>query len=85
MICRRAVVYQARHSEPGGQVELRAEMNVLIILNTCPHPLDPSPRYTPKPVHLSLLRVPPPAADDLCRVSRPENGRGFTLTERYFL
>ena len=60
-------------------------MNVLVILNSCPHPLDPNPAYAPKPVHLSLRRVPPPAADDPCRVSRPENGRGFTLTERYFL
>ncbi len=80
-----AVVYQTGHSQPGSQVELRAEMNALIILNSCPHPLDPSPRYAPKPVHLSLRRVPPPAADDFCRVSRPENGRGFALTERYFL
>lgn len=80
-----AVVYQTRHSEPDSQVELRAEMNVLVILNSCPHPLDPSPRYAPKPVHLSLRRVPSPTADDPCRVSRPENGRGFTLTERYFL
>ena len=80
-----AMAYTEGHSQPGSFVELRAEMNVLIILNSCPHPLDPSPRYVPKPVHLSLRRVPPPAADDACRVSRPENGRGFVLTERYFL
>jgi uncharacterized protein len=73
------------HSRPGGSVELRAEMNVLVILNTCQHPLDPNPRYEPKPVALSVRRVPPPAADDSCRTSRPENERGFTLTERYFL
>ena len=30
---------------PGGYVELRAEMNVLVILNTCQHPLDPNPKY----------------------------------------
>jgi hypothetical protein len=60
-------------------------MNVLVILNTCQHPLDPNPRYAPKPVSLSVRRVPPPAADDRCRISRPENGRGFALTERYFL
>ena len=80
-----AMTYTEGHSQPGSCVELRAEMNVLIILNSCPHPLDPSPRYAPRPVHLSLRRVPPPAADDACRVSRPENGRGFVLTERYFL
>jgi urea carboxylase-associated protein 2 len=73
------------NSTAGSFVELRAEMNVLTILNTCPHPLDPAETYNPKPVHLSIRRVPAPAADDLCRLSRPENGRGFILTERYFL
>jgi hypothetical protein len=60
-------------------------MKVLIVLNTCQHPLDPRPAYDPSPVSLLVRRVPPPAPDDRCRVSRPENGRGFTLTERYFL
>jgi uncharacterized protein len=73
------------NSPAGSHVDLRAEMNVLAIVNTCQHPLDPNPRYEPKPVHLSIRRVPPPGPDDPCRVSRPENGRGFTLTERYFL
>ena len=39
---------------PGSYVELRAEMNVLVILNTCQHPLDPNPKYAPKPVQLSI-------------------------------
>jgi urea carboxylase-associated protein 2 len=73
------------HSKPGGVVELRAEMNVLVILNTCQHPLDPNARYEPQAVTLAVHRVAPPAADDVCRTSRPENARGFTLTERYFL
>jgi urea carboxylase-associated protein 2 len=73
------------HSKPGGFLELRADMNVLVVLNTCQHPLDPNPTYDPRPVALSVRRVAPPAADDVCRVSRPENGRGFMLTERYFL
>ena len=77
--------YVAEHSRPGSFVELRAEMNVLVILNSCPHPLDPNPRYEPKPVGLMVKRIPPPAPDDPCRLSRPENGRGFILTERYFL
>jgi len=77
--------FQAGPAKPGCFVELRAEMNVLAILNTCQHPLDPNTRYEPKPVQLTIKRVPPPAADDPCRLSRPENARGFTLTERYFL
>ena len=73
------------HSAPGSYVELRAEMNVLAILNTCPHPLDPNSHYDPKPVRIEVRRVQSPGADDPCRVSRPENERGFTLTERYFM
>lgn len=73
------------NSKAGDSVELRAEMNVLVILNTCQHPLDPNLKYQPKPVQLSIRSVATPAADDFCRLSRPENGRGFTLTERYFL
>lgn len=79
------MVYVPGNSKAGDYVELRAEMNVLVILNTCQHPLDPAPKYSPKPVLASIRRADPPAADDPCRVSRPENGRGFTLTERYFL
>lgn len=80
-----AMSYVSGFSAPGSFVELRAEMNVLTILNTCQHPLDPNPRYAPKAVQVSIRRADPPGPDDPCRVSRPENGRGFTLTERYFL
>jgi uncharacterized protein len=79
------MAYHTGNSAPGSYVELRAEMNVLAILNTCPHPLDPAATYQAKPVQLSIRRADPVAADDACRLSRPENGRGFTLTERYFL
>jgi urea carboxylase-associated protein 2 len=73
------------NSKPGDYVELRVEMNTLAILNTCPHPLDPAPAWNPRPEKLTIHTVPPPAENDACRTSRPENGRGFTLTERYFL
>jgi len=73
------------NSKAGAYVELRAEMNVLVILNTCQHPLDPNPNYDPKPVDLSIRRVPLAASDDVCRMSREENQRGFILTERYFM
>lgn len=80
-----AMAFHQGNSAPGSYLELRAEMNVLTVLNTCPHPLDPSPQYAPKPVQLAIQRAPAPGPDDPCRLSRPENARGFTLTERYFL
>ena len=70
---------------PGDSVTLRAEMNLLVILDTGQHPLDPNPQYAPKPVKFSVSQAPPVAADDLCRLFRPENARGFINTERYFL
>jgi len=77
--------FSARNSKAGDSIDLRAEMNVLAILNTCQHPLDPNPKYEPKAVQVSIRSVAAATLDDPCRVSRPENGRGFTLTERYFL
>ena len=73
------------HSKAGSHVELRAEMNVLVVLNSCPHPFDPATSYAPKRVKLVLSRTPPAGPEDPCRLSRPENERGFANTERYFL
>jgi hypothetical protein len=47
--------------------------------------MDPDPVYAQRPVKLTLKKVEAPGPDDICRTSRPENARGFTLTERYFL
>lgn len=80
-----ALTFATGHSEPGAFVELRAEMNTLIVLTTTPHPLDPSPDYNPGPVELTLRRVPPPTADDECRTSCEQNTRAFINTENYFL
>lgn len=72
-------------SRSGDAIELRAEMNTLIVLNTCQHPMDPDPLYAQKPIKLTVKKVEVPGAGDLCRNARPENARGFKLTERYFL
>jgi uncharacterized protein len=77
--------YSANNSKAGSYVELRAEMHVLVLLNTCPHPLDTGGSYAPKPVELSIASVPAPRTDDLCRMHCHENARGFLLTEFYFL
>jgi len=72
------------HSQPGSTVELRAELNTLVVLSNTPHPLDPSPEYAQKAVSLTVRAGEPAAADDPCRSARPETERGFTLTDRYF-
>jgi urea carboxylase-associated protein 2 len=70
-------------SRPGGSVELRFEMDTLVVLSNTPHPLDPSAGYHPGPVGLGARLGPPAPADDPCRLSRPENARGFALTAQY--
>jgi urea carboxylase-associated protein 2 len=77
--------YTPGNSQPGSFVELRAEMNVLVLLNCCPHPMDPSTKYEPKPVALDIVKAPNPRTDDACRMLCRENMRGFLLTEFYFL
>jgi urea carboxylase-associated protein 2 len=74
----------AHHSPPGAHVELRAELNTLVVLSNTPHPLDPSPVYAPQPVALEIYAGEPASLDDPCRRFRPENERGFRLTEAYF-
>ncbi len=69
-------------SKAGDFIELRAHMNVLTVLNSCQHPLDPDTQYHPRAVRLSIR---PGGPDGACRQWRPENERGFQLTERYFL
>jgi uncharacterized protein len=73
----------ANNSKRGAAVELRFEMDTLVVLSNTPHPMDPAPEYRPPPVALAISDGPPPSADDLCRRSRPENERGFALTEAY--
>jgi len=73
------------NSKPGAFIELRAEMNTLIVLSNTPHPLDTQTSYRAQPVQLAVRLSGPVAVDDPCRVSCPENERGFTLTEAYFL
>jgi urea carboxylase-associated protein 2 len=70
------------HSRADGKVDLRFEMKTLVVLNTCQHPLDPGP-YRAAPVLLEVFASPPPAADDPCRISCPENTRAFLNTETY--
>ncbi|MGJ8678003.1 MAG: urea amidolyase associated protein UAAP1 [Akkermansiaceae bacterium] len=79
------LAFSENNSAAGDYIDLRFEMDSLVILNTCQHPLDPSSVYQPKPVQLSVSNTPAPTQDDPCRTSRPENGRAMTNTENYYL
>ncbi|WP_410211657.1 urea amidolyase associated protein UAAP1 [Aquirhabdus sp.] len=78
------LVWNAEHTQAGDIVELRFEMDTLVILSAAPHPLDPATTYDPAAILLSAFTAAPVAADDVCRTSCEQNGRGFQNTERYF-
>ncbi len=69
--------FAAAAAKAGASVELRFEMDTLVLFHTCPHPLDPADAYPRKPVRFEVLAGQPAPADDRCRLSAPENGRGF--------
>jgi hypothetical protein len=76
--------WEPGNSPAGARVAIRAEMDTLVVLSNTPHPLDPRKTYAPPPVSIAVALGPPPGPDDECRNKRPENGRGFALTEDYY-
>lgn len=76
--------YEPGNSTAGDYVDLRAEMNVLVVVNNCQHPLDPDPQYRPRTIEFEIRKTGPATADDPCRNHCPENQRGFMNTETYF-
>lgn len=79
-----ALHFHPGHSPAGATVDLRFDMNVLVVLSTAPHPFDPKPEYRPGAVKLTAYQVGEASADDMCRTSCPQNERGFINTERLF-
>jgi urea carboxylase-associated protein 2 len=74
----------AGHARAGQFVELRFEMDTIVLLHSGPHPLDTRTTYAPAGIGLEARRAAPPAADDVCRTRCPENARGFINTERLY-
>ena len=73
------------HSKAGSQVTLRFEMDTLVLLHTCPHPLSSADSYPYNPVRIELSQAAPVSDDDFCRNFRPENQRGFQNNALYHL
>jgi uncharacterized protein len=65
-------------------VDVRAEMNLLVALSNCPHPLGPSSRFEPQPMRATVWRSPPPSANDLNRTATEEAVRAFESTDARF-
>jgi urea carboxylase-associated protein 2 len=68
-------------SSAGDWVELRAEQDVLIVLSTSMHPLDPSPEWTARGLRVEVSHGEPPGPDDPSRLFRDESARSLALAE----
>lgn len=78
-------IFDPAASHVGAQVVLRFEMDTLVLMHTCPHPLNPAARYPRKPLRFEMQAGEPAAEDDECRLSAPENGRGFENNRIYHI
>lgn len=72
-------------SKAGDSVTLRFEMDTLVILHACPHPLNPADQWPAQPVEYAIFESAPLGDDDTCLNSREENGRGFMNNYLYHL
>ena len=77
--------FVADNSKAGNLVDIRFDMNVLLVLSAAPHSLDAKTVYAPAAVKLSAWHTGFADADDACRISCLQNSRGFVNTERYYL
>lgn len=72
-----------QQAAPGATVALRFEMDTLVVLHTCPHPLATSEHYPDSLLDISLSVGEAIAPDDECLNSCDENRRGFRNNELY--
>ena len=79
-----AMTFLDNPPRPGQHVELRAEMNVIVVLANTPHVLDPRPAYTVTKARATAWRGPVTPGDDPLRGATPEGRRAFENVELYF-
>lgn len=76
--------FTSHHSKAGDVVDLRADMDVLVVLAATQHVLDPSTVYAPVGVMAEIWECGIADENDICRQKRPENARGLDNTARCF-
>lgn len=75
----------SRQSQANDSISLRFEMDTLVVLHTCPHPLSTADEYPQKPVQVTLEKAKPVLPDDECLNFCDENRRGFHNNALYHL
>jgi len=75
----------APSKEAETQVTLRFEMDTLVILHTCPHPMNQAENYPRHSVKIELGEAETMSDDDACLTACDENRRGFHNNALYHL
>jgi uncharacterized protein len=68
-------------SSAGDWVELRAEQDLLLVLSTSMHPMDPSPVWQPRGLRVEISTGTAPGPEDPSRLFRGESARSLALAE----
>jgi len=74
-----------KNRSAGNSVTLRFEMDTLVVMHACPHPLNKSENYPFTSVKIELGEADPVTDDDYCKNFREENQRGFQNNALYYL
>ncbi len=69
--------FVAQNSKPGDFIDLRFEMDTLVVMHTCPHPLNPDKNFPRRPIIYQISKADELKSDDFCMNFREENMRGF--------
>jgi urea carboxylase-associated protein 2 len=78
-------VWHDGRKQAGDFVDLRAEMNLIVAVSNCAHPLAPAASAAADAVTLIRHRAPAAAAGDLCRTASSEAMRAFAVTDQLFV
>ena len=70
-------VWQDGVLKQGDYVDLRAEMDLIVAISNCPHPLSPGRAPVARPVRAIVWQSPSAASTDLCRHASEEAERAF--------
>lgn len=76
------LAFVAGHARAGDAVTLRAELDLLVILSTSPHPLDPG--WAPAGVRVEVATGDPYGADDPSVTFRAESARALEQARAVF-
>lgn len=63
--------------QKGDFVDLRAELDLIVAVSNCPHPLAPDTVFDPGPIESLIFAAPEAGDEDLCRTATAEAARAF--------